>query len=184
MSTQREPVRPAEAGDARLRPAAGPSDAEALAHLHLDVWEDAYTGLMPAQLLAERRARPEERVASWRRVLASRAAALDADPGAEPVWLAEDRTGLVGFASAGPGRDDEPGLPVLELSALYVRARCWGTGLGHRLLVATLGERAAYLWVLAGNDRATGFYERHGFALDGAVDDGDAHGRHLRMVRR
>ena len=65
-----------------------------------------------------------------------------------------------------------------------MRARCWGTGLGHRLLVATLGERAAYLWVLAGNDRATGFYERHGFALDGAVDDGDAHGRHLRMVRR
>ena len=51
-------------------------------------------------------------------------------------------------------------------------------------LALTLGERAAYLWVLAGNDRATGFYERHGFVLDGAADDSDEHGRHLRMVRR
>ncbi|WP_180923796.1 GNAT family N-acetyltransferase [Nocardioides marinisabuli] len=94
------------------------------------------------------------------------------------------RAGWSAFASALPARDDDPALPGLELTALYVRARCWGTGLGHRLLEAAVGDRAAYLWVLAGNERATGFYERHGFVLDGAVDDSDDHGRHLRMVRR
>ncbi len=30
-----------------------------------------------------------------------------------------------------------------------------------------IGDRAAYLWVLDGNARATAFYRRHGFADDG-----------------
>ncbi|GHJ59304.1 N-acetyltransferase [Nocardioides sp. OK12] len=160
--------------------AATVADAEALGGLHVDAWDDAYTGLMPQRLLEERRAALPERVEMWREILTARAQA----PDAPVVWLAEDASGLVGFASALPARDDDPALPGLELTALYVRARCWGTGLGHRLLEAAVGDRAAYLWVLAGNERATGFYERHGFVLDGAVDDSDDHGRHLRMVRR
>ncbi len=156
------------------------SDAADLARLHVDVWDDAYTGLMPQRVLDQRRAALDQRVERWRDVLTARAQI----PGAAPTWLAEDGNGLVGFASAGARRDDDATLPDLELYALYVRARCWGSGVGHRLLEAALGDRAAYLWVLSGNGRATGFYERHGFVLDGAVDDGDDHGRHLRMVRR
>jgi hypothetical protein len=33
-----------------------PAEAEALAQLHLDVWDDAYPGLMPQEILDGRRA--------------------------------------------------------------------------------------------------------------------------------
>ena len=35
------------------------------------------------------------------------------------------------------------------------------------LLAVAVGDRAAYLWVLDGNARATAFYRRHGFADEG-----------------
>lgn len=155
-----------------VRPA-DPSDAPALAALHLDVWEDAYTGLMPQRILDERRGRPlEEHVARWERNLANQIAR---------TWVAEDAGGLVGFASSGPGRDaDLDG--VLELMALYVRARVYGAGVGHSLFRAAIGDAPAYLWVLEGNERAIGFYERQGFDFDGHTEDEDE-GRHLRMAR-
>ena len=64
----------------------------------------------------------------------------------------------------------------------YVRAAYWGTGVGYALFEIAIGDRAAYLWVLAGNERAIGFYERQGFRLDGTEDEHDE-GRHVRMVR-
>jgi GNAT superfamily N-acetyltransferase len=153
-----------------VRPAE-PADAEALAHLHLDVWDDAYTGLMPQGILDDRRERVDERVDNWRRNLS--------EP--RPIWLAEDGEGLVGFASAGPARDnDMDALP--ELYSLYVRASHYGTGVGYALFELTIGDRAAYLWVLASNKRAIGFYERQGFRLDGTEDEHDE-GLHVRMVR-
>ena len=150
---------------------AEPSDAEALAHLHLDVWDDAYAGLMPQGILDDRRERVDERVENWGRILA--------EP--RPIWLAEDGAGLVGFASAGPARDNDMD-DLLELYSLYVRASHYGTGVGYALFEQTIGDRAAYLWVLASNRRAIGFYERQGFRLDGTEDEHDE-GRHVRMVR-
>ncbi len=50
--------------------------------------------------------------------------------------------------------------------ALYVRATAWGTGAGGRLLREALERlrepayREVTLWVLEGNRRAVGFYER------------------------
>lgn len=151
---------------------AEPADAEPLAVLHLVVWEEAYTGLMPQQVLDERRARPiADRVEVWRRRLAR--------PD-QQTWVAVDEDGdIVGFAESGRGRD---GSGDLEVMALYVRAGRYGTGLGHRLLDTAIGDRPAYLWVLAGNERALRFYEKHGFALDGRVEE-EPEGRHLRMVR-
>ncbi|MBF4163886.1 GNAT family N-acetyltransferase [Nocardioides acrostichi] len=146
-------------------------DAEALTDLHLDVWDDAYSGLMPQSVLDQRRA---DRAAAVER----RRAWLTADP---DVWLAVDDGRLVGFANAGPARDDDPPAQ-LELKALYVRASHYSTGLGRRLLGQVLGDRPAYLWVLAGNVRAVRFYERAGFSFDGAGFD-EPEGRHLRMVR-
>ncbi|MEQ7848415.1 GNAT family N-acetyltransferase [Nocardioides kribbensis] len=167
--------RPAPA--VRLREAT-PDDAEALTHLHLDVWDDAYTGLVEQRVLDERRADVPARVERWRGILAG--------PREEPLWLAVEAgpgggEELVGFASAGPARDGDVDTAT-ELWSLYVRARLWGTGVGYALLQAAIGDRAAYLWVLAGNDRAIGFYERQGFRLDGTVDELDD-GRHLRMLR-
>jgi GNAT superfamily N-acetyltransferase len=148
-----------------------PADAEPLAHLHLDVWDDAYAGLMPQGILDDRREKVAERVARWREIL----------DGPEPTWLAEDDEGLVGFASAGPARDNDME-DMLELYALYVRASYWGTGVGYALFEVAVGDRACYLWVLASNERAIRFYERQGFRLDGTVDQHDE-GLHVRMVR-
>jgi GNAT superfamily N-acetyltransferase len=147
------------------------ADAEALSHLHLDVWDDAYTGLMPQGILDDRREKVAERIDRWRDILKGR----------EPTWLAEDSEGLIGFASTGPPRDNDMD-DTLEFYALYARAAYWGTGVGYALFEVAVGDRAAYLWVLAGNERAIGFYERQGFRLDGTEDEQDE-GRHVRMVR-
>ncbi|MDX6374260.1 MAG: hypothetical protein QOD98_3248, partial [Nocardioidaceae bacterium] len=60
------------------------ADAEGLAHLHVDVWDDAYTGLMPQGILDDRREKVAERVDRWREILKGR----------EPTWVAEDSDGL------------------------------------------------------------------------------------------
>ena len=150
-----------------------PEDAPALAGLHLDVWDDAYAGLMDQSILDRRRADLEGRVQRWRDILAEH----------DRTLLAVGPDGLVGFASAGPGRDNDVAPELdLELWALNTRAAWWGTGVGYALLREAIGDRAAYLWVLAGNDRAIHFYERQGFRLDGTEDEHDE-GRHVRMVR-
>jgi GNAT superfamily N-acetyltransferase len=151
------------------------SDADTLTDLHLDVWEEAYAGLMPQAVFVERRARRAERVASWRGIIAA---------GSSDNLLAwADDGRLLGFSSTGHGRDDPAeGLPPLELMALYVRASVYGTGVGHALCEAALGPARAYLWVLDGNERAIGFYERQGFRFDGATKPDDV-GLERRMVR-
>lgn len=149
-------------------------DAEQLADLHLDVWEEAYADLMPASVFTDRRSRRDERVASWSGIIAE---------GSSDNLLAWSPDGrLLGFSSTGAGRDPDDGLPPLELMALYVRASSYGTGVGHALLEAAIGDSPAYLWVLDGNARAIGFYERHGFAFDGATKPEDV-GLERRMVR-
>jgi GNAT superfamily N-acetyltransferase len=142
--------------------AATPEDAETLTDLHLDVWDDAYTGLVPAQLLLERRANRAGRIDRWHQILGSQAST---------EWVAQrepDDPRLLGFASTGAGRDEpEPGLPRLELMALYVRAEAYGSGIGYALYASAIGDSSAFLWVLDGNVRAIRFYERQGFAFDG-----------------
>jgi ribosomal protein S18 acetylase RimI-like enzyme len=144
-------------------------DAEALTHLHIDCWDDAYTGLMPQAILDARRDDVLGRVDRWRSWL-SRGGTSVAEHGMQ----------LVGFVNAGSAID----LPPFEVQmfALYVRAAWWGSGVGHALFSAAVGDRSAYLWVLEGNERAIRFYERQGFRFDGADED-EPEGKHLRMVR-
>lgn len=149
-----------------------PDDADALARLQVDVWEDAYTHLMPASVFAERRATIAERADRWRRLLAE---APTRTTGAESAG------DLVGFASVGPPRDEDVAVDE-ELWALYVRASWWDRRLGHSLLTTVLADRPAYLWVLRGNDRAIRFYRSHRFVEDG-ITRTDEFGTELRMVR-
>ncbi|MCW1805708.1 GNAT family N-acetyltransferase [Brachybacterium squillarum] len=157
-----------------IRPAR-PEDAAALTALHLDAWDEAYTGLIASEVLAARRADPESRAQRWRENIAT----------TPNTVLVAEGTGerLLGFAIAGAGRDEPAGgLPERELMALYVRAEVYGTGLGHALLRAAIGDGPASLWVLEGNARAIRFYERQGFRFDGARKE-DPVGAELRMVR-
>lgn len=157
-----------------IRPAR-PEDAAALTALHLDAWDEAYTGLIASEVLAARRADPEARAQRWRENIAT----------TPNTVLVAEGTGerLLGFAIAGAVRDEPAGgLPERELMALYVRAEVYGTGLGHALLRAAIGDGPASLWVLEGNARAIRFYERQGFRPDGARKE-DPVGTELRMVR-
>ena len=150
-------------------------DAEALTDLHLDVWEEAYAGLMPDRIFTERRSQRSARVDRWR-------TNIETGPISNLVVEGDEPGRLLGFASSGPAREHGQGLPPLELSALYVRSERYGTGLGYALFEAAVGGAAAYLWVLDGNQRATAFYERQGFRFDGETK-ADLVGIERRMVR-
>lgn len=156
--------------DVAIRPAV-PADAEALTRLHLDCWDDAYTGLIPQPILDERRADMPAQI--QRR--------CDWLEQSDDTLLATYGEALIGFVNAGASRDDDIGLD-LELRALYVRAAHWGLGVGHALMERAIGDAGCFLWVLEGNDRAIAFYQRHGFRPDGSTLD-EPEGRHLRMIR-
>jgi GNAT superfamily N-acetyltransferase len=140
-----------------------PEDAEAAAWCHLLCWREAYAGLVPADQLLERTSNIERRIERWSTPLGDgrkRWIALNPDPSAS----VEDQ--VAGFVGIGPGRDE--GAPVpFELEAIYTRQAFWRTGLGGRLLDVAVGKQAAFLWVFEENERALGFYRRHGFEPDG-----------------
>lgn len=142
------------------RPAAT-SDAVIAAHMHRECWREAYTPIVGASRLSAQLDNPAyqlEQTQRWR------AGILDGPPRILAVANGEP----IGFASAGPSRDDPP-VRDLELYALYVREAWYGAGVGRRLLHEVIGDRAASLWVLEANARARGFYDRHGFRADGAL---------------
>jgi ribosomal protein S18 acetylase RimI-like enzyme len=134
-------------------------DLDEMGRVHVRVWQEAYAGLLPDDYLAA--LDPTVGPARWRERL-----------GSTPWvgwWLARDEDGIVGMATSGPARDDDP--PVgLELYAINVLRRAHGTGLADDLMSHAVGDRPAYLWVLEGNDRAIAFYRKHGFRDDGVRD--------------
>ena len=83
----------------------------------------------------------------------------------ESVFLVARRGGRVrGYVNVDPHETPD----AYFLSRLYVEPSLWGAGLGTELLTAACdrldGDRGRLeLTVLAGNERAIAFYERHGF---------------------
>jgi len=137
------------------RPSLG--DLAEMGRVHVQVWREAYAGLLPDDYLAA--LDPTVGPARWR-------ASIEQTAGGGDWWLARDDVGIVGMATVGPGRDDDAPIPI-ELYAINVLRRAHGTGLADDLMAVAVGDRAAYLWVLDGNHRARAFYERHGFADEG-----------------
>jgi len=133
------------------------ADVDDVAAVHVRVWQEAYAGLMPSDYLAS--LDPVAFAAGWRSRLA------DPHPDVH-TWVARDDAGVVGIATAGPSRDDDAPTPD-ELYAINVLARAHGTGVADLLLARAIGDRAATLWVVDGNARATAFYRRHGFVDEG-----------------
>jgi ribosomal protein S18 acetylase RimI-like enzyme len=131
-------------------------DLEEMGHVHIQVWREAYAGLMPADYLAA--LDPTVGPARWRARIEQ-----ESEVG---WWIARDEEGVVGMVTSGPPRDDDPPAP-LELYAINLLRRAHGTGLADELMAHAVGDRSAYLWVLEGNDRAIAFYRRHGFADEG-----------------
>jgi ribosomal protein S18 acetylase RimI-like enzyme len=136
-------------------------DADEVARVHVRVWQEAYAGLMPDDYLDG--LDPAGFAASWRERL------LAPTPGVRS-WLARDEVGVVGITTSGPARDEDAPT-TWQLYAINVLARAHGTGVAHALLDTAIGDRAAYLWVVEGNDRAQAFYRKHGFTDDGVRQD-------------
>lgn len=161
-----------------LRPPVA-ADAEELGRLHVQVWREAYTGLMRPERLAS--LDPAAGAERWRASI--RAVGQDGTP--RTVLAARRGSGaLAGFATAGPARDPQPPTAA-ELWVVNVLAEHHGCGVADLLLAASIGEDPAYLWVVQGNGRAQAFYRRYGFAADGAHQWYDAGGvDEIRMTRR
>ena len=149
-------------------------DAPGIADVHVQAWREAYAHLLPAAFLAS--LDPVARTTRWRRVIA--------DPDVTVV-VAEQDGAVVGWATAGPGRDEHP-VRSRELEGIYVLAATYGSGAGQMLLDTVLGDVPAYLWVADDNPRAQAFYARNGFRRDGATKTehlGDNALVAVRMVR-
>jgi GNAT superfamily N-acetyltransferase len=105
------------------------------------------------------------------------------------VWVAERGGAVVGFSAWGPAREPREAHVDAELYAIYQEHHALGTGVGGRLLAATVedmrqaGHRWAMLWVLETNERARGFYEHYGWHADGAMKRETVHGLELQEVR-
>ena len=156
-------VRPARVGDAR-----------GIAEAHVLAWQQAYSHLVPSEVLAGLSV--EQRQLRWAQILVR--------PGLDVVVAIIDGA-IVGFASANSdGGSNEP--RERELESIYVVADQHGTGVGQRLLDAVIGDAPAFLWVADDNPRARAFYARNGFVPDGVTKVGPVAGTPVleaRLVR-
>jgi GNAT superfamily N-acetyltransferase len=170
-----------QAAVVQIRPA-GPDDAEAIAAVHVASWQATYRGVVPDEvldgpdLLAGRRR-------MWQRWLGPDA------PAGHAAWVAEAGGEVVAFADVLPSRDDDADEVTGEVLMIYARPDAWGSGAGRELMAAAVaglreaGFRSATLWVLDSNARARRFYERAGFAPDGATKTEQLAGATMTEVR-
>jgi len=133
------------------------ADAGPIARVHVLAWQEAYRGILPDEFLASLSV--ERRREMWARQLG--------DPDLAPgVFVAAEEGEVVGFASAGPAR--EQGLDFDgELYAIYLLAAHQRKGFGRALFQAAanalhrLGLNSMMLWVLKDNP-TRGFYDHLG----------------------
>ena len=140
-----------------IRPAAF-TDAQAIARVHVESWEETYRGVLPDATLD---ARPVSvRIAEWRDWLSR---------GGRWTFVNEVDGEINGFTCAFINHD-EPGYDVL-LSTLYVLRSGQRHGIARALLRELASEllRANHrsMWLLTLRDRnpARAFYERIGAVL-------------------
>ena len=131
------------------------ADADALGAVHVQAWREAYTGLIPDEVLAG--LDPLRRAAMWHGLIGGRGG----------VQIAEQGGAIVGFGSARPQPDAS--LPFsAEIGALYVLRAAQRRGIGRRLMAMMArylldrGHASASLWVLEANAPARRFYEALG----------------------
>lgn len=145
---------------------ATPTDAHALATVHVASWRAAYRGLMPDEVLAGLSVPERHQLWSDR---------LTAPEERTSVVVATDARRVVGFAAVGPPLvpTDRADSTLGDLYALYLDPDHWGQGIGTPLHDAALDRLVAHsfthagLWVLNGNLRALRFYHRHGWTDTG-----------------
>lgn len=152
-------------------------DIDHVSRIYALSWKTAYRGIIPQAYLdglADNR---------WSLILAE-------SPFTSLVMLEDgEYIGTSSFAGARDGEMAGWG----EIISIYLLPAYWGRGYGKILLdaaVSSLKQRGytdIYLWVLAQNRQARGFYERNGFQFNGDTKTIEIGGKALwemRYVRR
>lgn len=150
-----------------------PDEAKTLAELHNRTWREAYSGTFPPEAWNDDAL--AQRVAMW--TFFCQTPRLT-----DRIAVAERDGELIGFAGSG-ATDDDPPVRPRTLFFIYLLEEEHGSGAAQALLDEVLGQDPAALWVLEDNPRARAFYERNGFAPDGARDTTDYGPDEIRMVR-
>ena len=191
-----------------IRPASA-ADEPAITQIRQETWLTAYAQIIDPVII-ERVTAPRGRASA---APPSDRTSLVAE--APPAAAIADARVIVGYASYGPersvasaasvgsggsgGSGAKPGAltpaglagETGELYTLYVAPAHWSTGAGRALTDAALdglraaGYRRVVLWTLTENARARRFYDKAGFAPDGATNILAGLGRveELRYVR-
>lgn len=153
-----------------LQPA---DDRKAVGQLYVDSWKYAYKGLLPQAYLDTLSAE------QWANRLGS--------PQRHSL-VAEQDGKIIGTASYGASRDAEFAGQG-EIYSLYLLPGYRGKSYGRQLVNAvkgqlqSLGYKSAFLWVLEGNHRARGFYEKVGFTRSGATKNVEIGGKPVTEVQ-
>lgn len=139
------------------------SDAAEIAAVYEAAWREAYSGIIPALTLQRMIVR---RGAAWWRDVIKRRAMLVLEVGGA----------IAGYASFGAAvHRAHPG--AAEIQELYLAPEYQGLGLGIRLFSAALtrirgrGYARVLVRALAENERANGFYARHGGRIVSRSDE-------------
>jgi ribosomal protein S18 acetylase RimI-like enzyme len=139
------------------------NDARGIAEVHVRSWQAAYGGLLPDDFLKNLSVHRREQL--WQQGVQRED---------QVVLVYEQEGSVVAFCSFTPSRDENVDKSkVAELTTIYALETVWGQGIGQALwdeAVKHMRERGfteVMLWVLKGNNRAIGFYERQGLVFDG-----------------
>ena len=120
-------------------------DADSIARVHVESWKTTYAGIVPDAYLSSLNAEP--RAEMWREWL---------NAGNTLIFVAEDETGVFGFANGGKSRDAIEGYDA-ELYAIYLLQQKQRQGVGRSLVqklaqaLRSKGFRSLIVWVLPKN---------------------------------
>lgn len=140
---------------------ANKNDAEIIAKLHVAGWQGAYGGLIDQSYIDSQTA--ALRTEKWQEIFAQ---------DESTTLLATIEGKPAGFISYGPLRTAPPGtskirpLYTSEIYALYLAPDFFRQGIGTQLMGAAIDglkagkHQSTCLWVLEGNKRARGFYDK------------------------
>lgn len=132
-----------------------PEDAQAIAGAHVASWQTTYRGIIADEILNNLSV--ESRFEYWLKFIPQ------AEGQQSCLFVAEENGKIVGFCSAGAGREPIPGYPA-ELYAIYLLQTAQGRGIGRQLVRAAAshltrhGFEAMFVWVLRDNP-ARHFYQ-------------------------
>jgi ribosomal protein S18 acetylase RimI-like enzyme len=131
-------------------------DAEAIAAVHVETWQNAYLGLIPDSYLQSLSI--DQRAITWRENLQNQHSTSH-------ILVAELADQIVGFIGVGANRDEDAAANIAEVFSIYVDPESQGFGIGSSLLNQALdflklnGFIGVVLWVLAENVSSRFWYE-------------------------